>query len=296
MRNIFFITLILIALGGSYYYWNKSAKELPVYNAPDNIEVTDALALAPSLTEVPILITEKRMETNPAERFVLNIEYPKLVLGTTPTVAQQTNDVIKGVTDRLVDAFMADANETKKNSDIPSDMRSELTVRYQPLLISPSFISIRFDSSAYIRGAAHPDNQSKILNYDLVEHALLETSDLFAPGGDYLDYLSNYTRGALRGILTEMGKEDFDSFVIPGTAPIAENFKLVGLTNNGISIIFNPYQVAPYARGSIEVVIPYSVVSPKLAPEILKTIERSVVTAPLATTTIRYAPEGSEVN
>jgi hypothetical protein len=61
--------------------------------------------------------------------------------------------------------------------------------------------------------------------------------------------------------------------MLPGTAPTHENFQEIGITKAGLTVLFNPYQVAPYARGVPEVKIPLADMSPPLQTEELMSLD-----------------------
>lgn len=53
-----------------------------------------------------------------------------------------------------------------------------------------------------------------------------------------------------------MGFEPDTQWISEGTAPKEENFENFLITDNALIIIFDPYEVAPYAAGSVFVEIP----------------------------------------
>ena len=42
-----------------------------------------------------------------------------------------------------------------------------------------------------------------------------------------------------------------------GTKPIKDNFKNFVFTKDGILLLFNYYQVAPYSQGEFQIIVPY---------------------------------------
>ena len=209
------------------------------------------------LVEVPILSDATIHSTDPVLHYSVDVRYPKLALVGHPNLAKDANAVIESFVSDAIDNFKTNANEINSPS-LPKGMESDYTMRYTALLLSPTIISLRFDYSEYIAGAAHPNNQARVLNYDLKRHLLLSTVDLFASTTAALPFLSTYTRVVLKDIMSGEPKEIFEQQTMPGTLPTHENFQEVALTKKGLLVIFNPYQVAPYARGTILVPIPVS--------------------------------------
>lgn len=107
----------------------------------------------------------------------------------------------------------------------------------------------------YYEGGAHGINQQQILNFDTRNGLLLTLDDIFVPGYEkplkdlLLKALQSKTGcktiGALRskGYLKSMN-------IFP-----TENFILGSET---ITFIYNPSEIAPYALGSTQLIIPYS--------------------------------------
>lgn len=213
------------------------------------------------LVEVPILENTKDSLSDQILRFSIDIHEPKVLLARSPLYAKEANDVIHRFVDTIKGEFknnVSEAAERSRNINEPDsgDYASDLTIRFTPLLLSPTMISIRFDVSEYYAGAAHPNNYARVLNYHFEKHQLLSSTDLFASSTQALPFLSDYTRSALQKTFSDVRPEEFAALVFPGTAPKSENFREVGITKNGLTVIFNPYQVAPYARGTVEVKIP----------------------------------------
>ena len=79
---------------------------------------------------------------------------------------------------------------------------------------------------------------------------VLKLGDLFRSPAEAIRAFSEYSRD-------ELLKRGLDpSMVEPGTAPSAENFNVFLLSNDGIVLFFEPYQVAPWADGTIRLTVP----------------------------------------
>ena len=78
---------------------------------------------------------------------------------------------------------------------------------------------------------------------------MLALSDLFKADSDYLGAIADYAVNDL--------KARDALFFEEGAAPTAENYQIWNLTPEGLLITFDPYQVAPYAAGTQEVLVPY---------------------------------------
>lgn len=122
--------------------------------------------------------------------------------------------------------------------------------RYQVRFNSEELLSLEQTYMDYL-GGAHPNTYLDTINVNLKTGALLNLSDLFKAGSDYLPRLN--------AIVAKQVAEDqqlkgfFEKKVeVNGT----ENFYLTD--NAELVLVYPPYAIAPYAAGTIEFVIPVS--------------------------------------
>lgn len=250
-----FSALLIIVIGvGGLFAVLQTRKASPRITH-DAFTETVAVDAEDAFIEVPVVISIKNEVSDQGMHFTMNTEYPEIALAQHPTLAKEANDVITSFVESIKNDFKKNLAEISKE-DVRDNLTSDLTMRFTPLLLSPTIISIRFDSSEYIAGALHPNNQVRILNYNIAKHLLLSPTDLFASSTQAVPFLSDYSRKALRILFADMSEIDFVAQTFPGTAPTAQNFQEVGITKTGLSVFFSQYQVAPYARGIPEVRIP----------------------------------------
>ena len=57
-----------------------------------------------------------------------------------------------------------------------------------------------------------------------------------------------------------------------GATPNSENYQNLLFTKSGLLIVFDPYQVAPYAAGISEVTIPYETIAGIMDPELFSLV------------------------
>jgi hypothetical protein len=162
--------------------------------------------------------------------------------------SQKFNPLAHSMVDSQIDGF-------KKNFidwDIPPEMVSTgsfMWIKYEVTLLTPELVSIRFGMDTYMAGAAHPNHNFMVLNYDLVNDNEIKFTDLFKNPEEALKILSIASKNNL-------SSDDFPLFE-EGLQPIVENFSNWNLQENALRLSFDPYQVAPYAAGPQEVNIPY---------------------------------------
>lgn len=120
-----------------------------------------------------------------------------------------------------------------------------------------NFLSFHFYVSTYT-GGAHPNTYSFSINYDIDKKKTITINDL-NNNDNFYKILSSYTYDEL----LKSGKFTNTKFEInllkDGTSPRKENFKTFAITSEGLIIFFDRYQVAPYAYGEFQVVVPYRV-------------------------------------
>lgn len=266
LRLFLGVLALVSAAGGIFWWWNMRSTD----TGP--ISLTQETSLEAELIEVPLLTSATETLSDQTLRFTIDVHYPTVLLHGNPLYAKEANDVVGGFVDTIIGEFKDNVEESRmavRSSEfIDSEHTSDLTMRFTPLLLSPTIISIRFDVSEYYAGAAHPNNYARVLNYHFKKQQLLSTQDLFASSTLAFPFLSEYTREALRSMFFDVSEEEFALQVFPGTATQGENWRAVGITKNGLTVIFNPYQVAPYARGIPEVKIPLRDLEPVISDEV----------------------------
>ena len=161
--------------------------------------------------------------------------------------------------DQLVAVPSGCAAETDAGAVTPAEtLTSSLDSDYEIRLATDDLISIAFSESAYERGAAHPNSNTSVLNYDIRNRKKLALADLFNAKSNYLKAISDYCIKDLK----QQAKKDKDSMlsgdmIQSGAAARADNFNAWTITKQGLWITFDPYQVAAYAAGPQKVLIPY---------------------------------------
>ena len=260
---LFFTLLVIIGLGTAFY-WIKARPERVGFVVQS--ESSRDKTAREKFQEVPILTDDTLAKNDAVEHLSYEVHFPRVLLASDTSLAKEANAVIRAFVNDQIDDFKKNAADGSA-ADKSKDASSEFSMRWSSEMLSPTILSLRFDYSEYIEGAAHPNTASRILNYDLKRHLLLPTGALFASSTQALPFLSSYSRKALHTILAGISSDEFASQVIPGTEPISDNFEAVALTKAGLLIIFNPYQVAPYARGAVQVEVPLADVVELISPE-----------------------------
>jgi hypothetical protein len=137
---------------------------------------------------------------------------------------------------------------------------NSLKIEPQVLLDQNNMISVKFISTTYYMGEAHPDTRLFTLNYDLASHQRLTLADIFRAKVHFLLFLSDFARQQLtsRYIVAKIPDKSLARLnsIREGTRPVQENFQQWNLSARGLLISFQPYQVLPRFFGAPSILIP----------------------------------------
>lgn len=198
-------------------------------------------------------------EANKQSRFRIDVVYPQIE---GDARFDKFNKEARAMVTKNVAAFKTSetSNETDAGSEIPAETQtSTLDSDYQIRLADDDLISIEFTESAYSGGAAHPNSYTTVLNYDVRNGKKLALADLFNAKSNYVKVISDY---CIKDLKQQAKKEKdsmlTDDMIQSGASARAENFNAWTITKQGLWITFDPYQVAAYAAGPQQVLVPYS--------------------------------------
>jgi hypothetical protein len=209
-----------------------------------------------ALGGVLVLSSDVVSETSAAPPYTLNATIPILEGSADPRVTH-FNELTAAIVREKVDAFK---QFTAELPDPPITAGSFLDVSYAVVSPPGELVSMRFDETGYSDGAAHPYHVSTTFNYHLGYGQVVTLAQLFLPAVDHLGVLAGYCQQELRRTLADFVFE-------AGAEPTAENYSNWNITAEGLFIIFNEYQVAPYAAGRQSVLIPFEKLRPMLDPQ-----------------------------
>ncbi len=161
------------------------------------------------------------------------------------------DDPPKGQTiQQAMEAFILGYQEDKE--EFP-DLDSEYTARINVVesYVSDDLISLLANQFMYT-GGAHGYSSNYYLNLDRKTGEALSHDELFKDIDEFSQFAENWFRNTF-GIQAE------DTINATGFSFENETFHLpdaIGLTKNYIVLWYNPYDIAPYSQGPVEVLIP----------------------------------------
>lgn len=211
------------------------------------------------------LVGKAIKETNKKLMYEINAQYPQLNGGSNPNFPKFNQASRTAVMKDVAEFKKAMAPEEGEEPPPEGSMGSDLGINYTVALAQDDLMSVKFDVGSYYQGAAHPNSYSSVLNYDLRNGKQLKLADLFNPGAKYLQALSNYCIADLKKQAKDKGL--LEDQIQEGAAPVAKNYKSWTISKRGMGIVFDAYQVGPYAAGPQFVLVPYSALKELIKPD-----------------------------
>jgi len=117
---------------------------------------------------------------------------------------------------------------------------------FRVTLISEQAISIKISANEYYSGAAHGQNASWGLNYYRNPLREIHLQEILKSPVEDLKRISDYCIAHLEA---ENHSSEPDDWIRDGASPKWDNFSSFVITEEGIRIFFQPYQVSCYADG-----------------------------------------------
>jgi Protein of unknown function (DUF3298) len=143
--------------------------------------------------------------------------------------------------------------------------KNTLHIDYKTEFQARNALSLLFFVSTYSPGAAHPNNRVITLNFLNNQQVSLE--QLFKANSDYLTPIAKFSQAAIAK--KKISKQDW---LAKGTKPTQENYKNWFFSKNGLTIVFDTYQVAPYVYGPQMVEIPKASLAKLFRPEVINSV------------------------
>ena len=144
-----------------------------------------------------------------------------------------------------------------------NELKSDLQVSTKVDYIDSLVISVRKDLAEYYAGAVHGNYGTGFYNIDHRTKTLLRESDYFVE-----DYAAQLTKILQRRLLIGYKVKTLEEL------EEKEGISAVDITPNdncsigpkGLTYIYNPYEIAPYALGQVTIFVPYEDLQPILRP------------------------------
>lgn len=198
-------------------------------------------------------------EVNKPKMFEISAEYPQ-ISGVRPTIAAAFNTLIRTrVTKATAEFRKAMLSQTAEDIKWAKErgMSNTCEISYGITYADDEIVSIVFQEYQFT-GGAHGNTASSTITFDLKTGREVKLADLFKPRSNYLQVLSDFCVKKLKEDMSEMTDADW---IETGAGAKAENYRSWNLTKIGLVVNFDAYQVAAYAAGPQEVLVPYTELS-----------------------------------
>ncbi len=185
--------------------------------------------------------------TETGEGYSISVSFPGAALEI-PVLADALSEYASG----QVRAFRNNYKSVTRDYPEPMDWSLDITFTLEP---SPDGLVCLLAWSWEYSGGAHGNSWSVSFIYDIENEVFVEPTDLFRDPSEF----AALAESAARILREQLGE---DHWIEAGTAPSPENYRcLLPVPDStgavaGYSVIFAPYQVAPYVYGPQEVFIP----------------------------------------
>ncbi|MBP6858194.1 MAG: DUF3298 domain-containing protein [Candidatus Pacebacteria bacterium] len=189
------------------------------------------------------------------EHYDINAVYPK-------TNSDIITNYFKSYVENQIVTFKED---TSWVNEIQSASSASLTLDINYSFVGSDNVQNYIFSTASYTGGAHGLQFRKTFSFNK-EGQLLTLSNIFFNGLDDLNAFSTLVQKELSK-RSDVNQE----WLSDGAGPNPENYQSFVVTDQGITVLFDPYQVASYASGNIDISIPTSSFSKIANPEIFST-------------------------
>lgn len=176
----------------------------------------------------------------------LQFLYPYLTLSDTAT-SSEVNEWIQQYVEKLQNKPEGDITGHSTQNNLSYDF-----------LLSPSnrYIGLSFRNDTYSEGAAHGISTMQYLTLT-PDQGLLSLSDL--GGASLIQAITSSVRNTLK---TRTANGSLFLYVDPDDVNVPSNTGSWMLAADGLHIIFQQYEIAPYAAGLIDICVPYAELLP----------------------------------
>ncbi len=237
------IVLVIIA-GGIFAFMSyehtvlapTSPTEVSQQNSPMTVQVK---TITDNTKPFKIAITYPYIEGQ--DDFNLNME---------AAINQELSDFKKN---SLANDAAVKANDPADYAKYPSEY--DLTISYDKGEVDSDIISIMVNVYNF-EGGAHGASYFVPVNYNVKTKKEIALADLFPGQPDYVQKISNYCVQDLTKQLTKSLGNLNGTWIKDGAGPKEENFQAFLIQKDTIVFYFPQYQVAFYAAGSFQVVMP----------------------------------------
>ena len=193
-------------------------------------------------------------------RYDIDVRYPQIVGMENALIATINHRIINLTTARYERALYPTQAEVYNFQHQHPNSFNRVNMDYEIGLATDSFLSIYFDVNNYDMRSANWSQYGLTLNYDFTSKKELKLSDMFKPGSNYLEFISDYCQVEL--------SNGTEPVVHSALTPDPKNFTNWQITSTGIRFRFDECKVFRCATGAQTVQISFVALDHLLNPAI----------------------------
>ncbi|MBA2338896.1 MAG: DUF4163 domain-containing protein, partial [Pyrinomonadaceae bacterium] len=205
--------------------------------------------------------SEKLEIRHTKRKFTIKVEYPQLVSDTNANDArvQSFNRALQLFIKNKITREYPDVRDAKKEKSEWADFEEQLNGNYEVSYASDEIISVVFSVFIAPWGAAGASGFPYVFNYDFQKSRQLYSRNIFKPRSGYVRALMSYCEPILQdrygGSLSYLA-----------VAQRAKEYEQLGITKEGVNVVFDEGSYAPTSAGIHSVLVPFEVIKDKLNP------------------------------
>lgn len=222
-------------------------------------------AFTPAYAQSPTVTQKTLKQTGPKRSWTFSYKYPTIAVpGALMGVQGICRDFNQRMEKEANQSLAAFKQQVAENGKVLSPVKtgSERGVTYSVAARTQNLVAVKFTQFEYMRGAAHPTTTSFTRNFAM-QGRFLSLKDVFKPGSKYLETISTFVGKDLNA---QAKAKKFEIFSPQGFAPRIENFSNFLITRGGLTVLFDPAEIAAYAVGPLTSTVPWTALDADLSP------------------------------
>ncbi len=236
VKTLIFCAIVLVLLFGLRSLF-------PAFNKKETATVKTSEQVLPT---AKLATKTEKSETG---TYSVEITNP-VVTGLGDVVNKKINTTILAKTAEMKQSFLDDISGLAM-VDGPGE-KSTLSIDFDPEQKHEAYdiLSLPLQVETYANGAAHPNNYKNVLHFNIKTGDVVMLPDIFKDKNTAYHTVSKVATKKLDELFAKEGNPDWFQ---GGAGPEADNYENFILDMDTLTIIFNPYQVAAYARGEVPI-------------------------------------------
>ena len=246
---------------------SDGAVALDFYDFNDSLKLWKNSAKSPMAEfDMQCVLPSKNVDAGVAaflkDKFFMNFKGDSIVKSYADVTVENLRNAIR-------DAFFASyldmlAKEKPDSTvEVPSMLNYAESNSISIIFNEKGLLSVGYGTYSYT-GGAHGNHATMLVTYDLAQKKALTLNDIFLP--KYEKTINKALVNAVRRQFDLKANEPLSNKLFGNSVESTKNFCV---TSKGILFLYNPYEIAAYAYGEIELFIPFSEVKSVVNPRFL---------------------------